>query len=92
MQQPPEFADPQKPAHDCLLKKALYGLKDFLLSNHFVPSQADHFLYIYTTGKTIIYLLVYVDDIVVTGNNPVSIASLKTILHNTFSIKDLDDL
>jgi Reverse transcriptase (RNA-dependent DNA polymerase) len=49
MQQPPGFADPQKPAHACLLKKALYGLKqapkawfqrlkDFLLSNHFVPS------------------------------------------------------
>jgi Reverse transcriptase (RNA-dependent DNA polymerase) len=33
-----------------------------------------------------------VDDIVVTGNNPVAIASLKTIIHNTFSIKDLGDL
>jgi Reverse transcriptase (RNA-dependent DNA polymerase) len=81
IQQLPGFVDPLKSHHVYLLKKALYGLKHapralfqrlkiFLLSNKFVSSQADHSLYIYKSGFTIIYLLVYVD----------ALLSLETIL------------
>lgn len=35
------------------------------------------------------FMAVYVDDILVTGNNDAKIQSLKAFLHSTFQIKDL---
>lgn len=81
MQQPPGFVDPTFPDHVCLLPKALYGLKQSprawfhtlsaaLLDYGFLASQYDPSLFVFHShGKTIV-LLVYVDDIVVTGSHP----------------------
>lgn len=80
MQQPPGFVDPQFPSHVCRLRKALYGLKQSprawfhklqtsLLTLGFTCSQSDPSLFIHRHGSTLIFLLVYVDDIIITGNN-----------------------
>ena len=80
MQQPPGFADKQFPNHICKLNKAIYELRQallawfhklhtFLISYGFINSISDTFLFIMHKGQYVLQLLVYVDDIVVTGNN-----------------------
>ncbi|KAM2298698.1 hypothetical protein ACFXTI_000641 [Malus domestica] len=103
MRQPQGFVDPQFPTHICKLQRSLYGLKQAprawfqCFSNHleglgFVDSQADSSLFTYFDGTTIIYLLIYVDDILVTGNNSSQIARLIAQLGSLFSMKDLGPL
>ncbi|KAJ1699274.1 hypothetical protein LUZ63_007786 [Rhynchospora breviuscula] len=103
MEQPPGFADPLKPYYVCKLNKALYGLKQaprawfqklkhFLISHQFKPSQSDHSLFIYMIKDVTIYILVYVDDIIVTGSDKEIIQTLIQALHCNFSIKDLGQL
>ncbi|KAJ1701542.1 hypothetical protein LUZ63_001321 [Rhynchospora breviuscula] len=103
MEQPPGFVDPTFPSHICKLRKALYGLKQaprawfsklktFLLAHKFVSAQSDHSLFILQTSTVIIYLLVYVDDIIITGNNDAAIQEIMHSLDNHFSIKNLGDL
>lgn len=52
-------------------------------------SQADHSLFIYRSGIIFIVLLIYVDDILVTGNDVVKIRALVDSLHSKFHMKDL---
>ncbi|KAD3068636.1 hypothetical protein E3N88_36516 [Mikania micrantha] len=103
MEQPPGFANPHFPNHVCLLKKAIYGLKQtprawfdrlstFLLQCGFSCSRADASLFVYNHKGCLIYLLVYVDDIIVTGNNDEFISSFVAKLHSEFAIKDLGSL
>jgi Reverse transcriptase (RNA-dependent DNA polymerase) len=80
MSQPLGFSDSQNPTHVCKLNKALYGLKqsprawynklwDTLFQLGFVTSVSDPSLFIFCHDTDVAYLLVYVDDIVLTGNN-----------------------
>ncbi|KAI3507180.1 hypothetical protein L1887_22027 [Cichorium endivia] len=103
MEQPPGFRDDDFPDHVCRLNKALYGLKQaprswfhrlstFLLSNGFVCSRADPSLFVFKRGSCILYLLVYVDDLILTGNEEPVIRSFINQLHCEFSIKDLGRL
>ena len=80
MRQPARFVDKDHPDHVCLLHKAIYGLKQaprawfdkfstFLLEFGFVCSFSDPSMFICTKGTNIIILLLYVDDMLVTGNN-----------------------
>lgn len=100
MQQPLVFHHPDYPDHVCRLKKSLYGLKQaprawfntlhsFLLSYGFVNSKSDPSLFIYLKGDVKVYTLVYVDDILITGNNNQAIAKCISTLATKFSIKDL---
>ena len=103
MSQPPGFIDKDKPHHVCRLHKAIYGLKqaprawynelrDFLLSNGFVNSLADASVFYFHMGDVLIYMLVYVDDIVFTGNNAKAIDRFIQVLSNRFSLKDMGAL
>lgn len=103
MAQPPGFVDPRFPHHVCRLKKALYGLKQaplawfqrfstFLYTLGFCCSRADTSLFYYTRGSSTIYLLVYVDDIIITGNDNSLISRLISRVHKEFAIKDLGRL
>ncbi|GKC25326.1 uncharacterized mitochondrial protein-like protein [Tanacetum coccineum] len=87
----------------CKLKKSLYGLKQALrqwneklcqtlMSNGFKQSRSDYSLFIKTDNNCFIGLLVYVDDIVVTGNNLDEVNKVKEFLKNNFMIKDLGEL
>lgn len=73
--QPSGFVDRSRPDHVCRLNKSLYGLKQaprawysrfasYLLSLGFVEAKSDISLFIYTRGMDTVYLLLYVDDIV----------------------------
>jgi len=86
----------------CKLNKSLYGLKQAsrqwfaklkvtLLSLKFRQSKSDYSLFI-ENYKGIIFLVVYVDDIVITGNNEEIISILKTKLDTLFKLKDLGNL
>nr|GEW14179.1 ribonuclease H-like domain-containing protein [Tanacetum cinerariifolium] len=87
----------------CGLKKSLYGLKQAprqwnakLIStsteNGFSQNKSDYSLY--TKYEKGVYLawLVYVDDIIITGNNTFEIEKFKVYLKFKFMIKDLSKL
>ena len=103
MQQPPGFEDPQFPTHVCKLQRALYGLKQSprawyarlsarLLELGFTSSKADTSLFIFSHGAVQIYMLVYVDDIVIAGSTPAAVDRLVQSLSDSFPIKDLGPL
>jgi hypothetical protein len=80
MKQPPGFVDSVLPSHVCRFYKSLYGLKhatqawytrlnDFLLFISFRTSKVDTSLFIFSVDADICYLLVYVDDILLTNSN-----------------------
>jgi len=56
------------------------------------PSIPCLFLFIQKDSTSLIILLIYVDDILITGNNIESIKAVKQFLHTRFHIKDLGDL
>jgi hypothetical protein len=87
----------------CRLHKSLYGLKQAsrqwysklssaLLSMGYSQSAADHSLFLKKVGSSFTALLVYVDDIVLAGNNSLEINSVKSFLDKSFQIKDLGKL
>ncbi|WVZ10350.1 hypothetical protein V8G54_014880 [Vigna mungo] len=87
----------------CKLHKSLFGLRQAsrqwnfkltsaLLSCGFSQSTADHSLFIRKTATSFIALLVYVDDIVLTGDNMDDITTVKQFLNQKFRIKDLGNL
>lgn len=103
MQQPPGFQHPDLPDHVCRLKKAIYGLKQaprawytelakFLQHIGFTRSQSDNSLFVLYNLGIPIYLLVYVDDIIITGGSPKFIQEIISHLSNKFSLKDLGPL
>lgn len=84
----------------CKLHKALYGLKQaprawfdrlsqFLHTLGFSNSRADTSLLVRHTASSHCYVLVYVDDMIITGSSQSDIDSLVAALHAQFSIKDL---
>ncbi|MDV3146696.1 MAG: reverse transcriptase domain-containing protein, partial [Sweet potato little leaf phytoplasma] len=103
MQQPPGYANPDKPTYVCKLKKAIYGLKQAprawnntlktaLLGWGFNNSRSVSSLFIYKGGQFIILLLVYVDDVILIGNSVSLIDKLISALDSWFALKDLGRL
>lgn len=103
MIQPPGFEDSAKPNHVCSLKKALYGLKqaprawfdkfsNYLLEYGCICSKAYPSLFVYHHKGDTLVLLLYVDDILLTGSNPSLFRSLIAELSSRFSMKDLGNL
>ncbi|OIW19116.1 hypothetical protein TanjilG_08916 [Lupinus angustifolius] len=103
MEQPPGLVDPRFPNHVCKLKKALYGLKQaprawfdrfssFLLKNGFVCSMADPSLFTFHSEFGTLILLLYVDDILLTGSTMTLLSKFIQILQSEFAMKDLGPL
>ncbi|GKC58026.1 ribonuclease H-like domain-containing protein, partial [Tanacetum coccineum] len=78
MHQPPGFVDPTHPHLVCLLQKSLYGFKQapqawfqrfasYATHGGFQHSRTDSYLFIFQQGNDISYLLIYVDDIILTA-------------------------
>lgn len=103
MKQPPGFEDKNKPFHICRLDRSLYGLKQAprawysrlsskLQTLGFIPSKSDTSLFIYNKSHTIIFVLIYVDDIIVTSSSNEAVTALLKDLHSDFALQDLGDL
>jgi hypothetical protein len=58
----------------------------------FVPSKADTSLFVFADKRIIIYMLIYVDDIIITGSCKQSISTLMEKLRVAFALKDLGKL
>ena len=103
MQPPPGLESLVKPGNVLRLKKAIYGLKQSprawyhklsttLNGKGFRKSELDHTLFTLNTTSGIICLLVYVDDIIITGSDKVGIQETKDYLKSVFEIKDLGEM
>ena len=100
MDQPPGFVAQGEIKRVCRLQKSLYGLKQSPCAWFGKFSQAveefgiqkcksDHSVFYRNSNSGIILLIVYVDDIVITGSDFKGISSLKFFLQNQFHTKDL---
>jgi hypothetical protein len=58
----------------------------------FKPSKADTSLFYYKKGSTVLFVLVYIDDIIVASSTPQATDALLTDLQQDFALKDLGDL
>eukprot|EP00253_Pinus_taeda_P023470 PITA_23470 len=85
------------------LKKSLYGLKQaprawyakmdsFLLESGFSRCHSDNTVYTKKVGKSLIILVLYVDDLILTGNDPNLINHVKSSLKKKFEMTDLGHL
>nr|GEZ70067.1 retrovirus-related Pol polyprotein from transposon TNT 1-94 [Tanacetum cinerariifolium] len=85
----------------CLLKKSLYGLKQslrqwykrfdsFMVSNGYIRNQFDNCVYSKKVfEESYVYLLLYVDDMLIAAKNMAVINNLKALLKSEFEMKDL---
>nr|KAJ0196275.1 hypothetical protein LSAT_V11C700361250 [Lactuca sativa] len=87
----------------CKLTKSLYGLKQAprkwneklcasLFMFGFRQSVSDYSLFIWKVEGSITVLLVYVDDIILTGNSEIELQKVKSFMNSQFLIKDLGTL
>uniref|UniRef100_A0A2N9FCY2 Integrase catalytic domain-containing protein n=1 Tax=Fagus sylvatica TaxID=28930 RepID=A0A2N9FCY2_FAGSY len=97
---PPPGSSIASPHMVCKLRKALYGLKQaprawfaklksVLIGAGFRQSENDYSLFISSTPQGNVFILVYVDDILITGDDSQSIINLKNVLQHSFQMKDL---
>jgi len=101
--QPPLGLALCKPNMVCKIKKSLCGLKqdsrqwysklsDTLRGLRFQHSKNNHSLFHKLQGTSIVLVAVCVDDVVIIGNSPAEIATLKVFLDDKFKTKDLSEL
>uniref|UniRef100_A0A2N9F0V1 Integrase catalytic domain-containing protein n=1 Tax=Fagus sylvatica TaxID=28930 RepID=A0A2N9F0V1_FAGSY len=101
MQPPPGYPDSQNQV--CRLRRALYGLKQaprawfakfssVVAQQGFTPSSYDSALFIRHTSTGITLILLYVDDMIITGDDTAGIRDLQKFLSQQFKMKDLGTL
>ena len=103
MKPPPGFSHTFQPSKGCRLKKALYGPKQsprswfgrFTLAMKkygYYQSNSDHTLFLKMRDEKITCLLIYVDDMIITGNDVEEMSKLRENLFTEFEMKDLGHL
>ncbi|KAG8472509.1 hypothetical protein CXB51_035268 [Gossypium anomalum] len=102
MQQPEGFIVLEKENYVCLLKKSLYGLKQsprqwykrfdsFMTSHDFKKSSFDSCVYFKKNiDGSFVYLLLYVDDMLIAAKDKGEIRKVKAQLSEEFEMKDLE--
>jgi hypothetical protein len=100
MKMPKGFVVEGKKELVCNLKNSLYGLKQsprmwyqkfdtYMLGLGFTRSKEDHCVYFKLIGDNLIYLILYVDDMLLIGNNKEITQDVKNQLSSKFDMKDL---
>eukprot|EP00253_Pinus_taeda_P026472 PITA_26472 len=100
MKQLEGFAVKGKKELVCKLKKSLYGLKQspgmwyhkfdtFIWGLGFTKTKVGHCVYFKLIGDYVIYLVLYVDDMLLVGNDKEIMQDLKTHLSSKFDMKDI---
>ena len=104
MEQPPGFVAQGKSGLVCRIRRSLYGLtqsprawfgrfSSVVQEFNMNRSTSDHSVfYHHTSSRQCIYLIVYVNDIVITSSDHDGIQKLKQHLFNHFKTKDLGKL
>jgi hypothetical protein len=101
--QPTGFEDSTHPDYVCRLNRSLYGLKQaprawysrfasHLLQLSFIEAKTDMSLFVYHKGADMAYLLMYVDDIVLTASSLPTLRRIISALQQEFPMKDLGRL
>ncbi|KAJ9557526.1 hypothetical protein OSB04_012140 [Centaurea solstitialis] len=102
MEQPEGFIDPKNPNKVCKLLKSIYGLKQASRSWNlhfderikefgFAKSEFEPCVYTKFSGSIVTFLVLYVDDILIIGNDVPTLQSVKTWLSKCFQMKDLGE-
>jgi hypothetical protein len=101
--QPMGFTDPAHPDLVCRLHKSLYGLKQaprawysrfatYLTTLGFIEAKSDTSLFIFRRGSDTVYLLLYVDDIILSASSTKLLHRTISTLQREFTMKDLGPL
>nr|GEW88752.1 retrovirus-related Pol polyprotein from transposon TNT 1-94 [Tanacetum cinerariifolium] len=101
--QPEGFVDPDHLTHVYRLKKGLYGLKQaprawydtlsrFLLDNNFSKGAVDPTLFTQKTGKHILLVQIYVDDIIFASTDPQACDMFSNEMSSKFQISMMGQL
>jgi hypothetical protein len=101
MQQPPGYAG-QGDQRVCRLRRALYGLKqasrtwhlalrDFLCSLGFEAADADPCLFVLTCDGATVFVLIYVDDMLIAASTLEAIECVKRELLDKFEARDIGE-
>lgn len=103
MKQPQGFVSKEFPHHVYLLKKALYGLKQashawygkvaqYFIFCRFTIADSDSRLFVKAESKGHLLVLLYVDDMLIIGDNDVEISHLRNDLSIHFEMKNLGEM
>lgn len=99
MTQIPGYVDKTKLDHVCKLNRSIYGLKQaprawnarfvtFITSNGFTQCKLDTSLFVYRKGDLTAYLILYVDDIIVTASTDTLRQTIISLLKSGFPMTD----
>ena len=102
MTQPEGFVDPKKSSMVCKLQRSIYGLRqasrnwnirfnEAVKEFGFIKNDCDHCVFKKVSGSSVAFLILYVDDILLIGNDVQMLESVKDSLKNSFSMKDLGE-
>ena len=101
VEQPEGYEVPGKEDYVCLLRKALYGLKqsprawfrliaEVLVDFDFQQSESDPCIFVHKNANgERTYIDLYVDDLIIAGDNEDDISTIKLRLSERFDMKDL---
>ena len=102
MQQPEGFVAAGQERLVCKLRKSIYGLKQAgrawfekinaaLVRMDFTPLDSDHCVYVRHHGDDVLYIVLYVDDLLLIGSSLAEVKQLKADLSARFEMKDLGE-
>ncbi|KAK8660947.1 hypothetical protein V6N13_051852 [Hibiscus sabdariffa] len=102
MTQPEGFVTPENAGKVCKLQRPIYGLKQASRSWNlrfneaiqefgFIRNEDEPCVYKKFSGSIVSFLILYVDDILIIGNDIPTLQSIKTWLSSCFSMKDLGE-
>ena len=102
MVQPKGFVDPKDADKVCKLQRSIYGLKqasgswnlridEVIKGFGFVQTYGEACIYKKVSGSSVAFLVLYVDDILLIGNDIEFLNSIKGYLNNSFLMKNLGE-